>query len=112
MSTDGGFRPVGAVAVGLATLALDGTVLDTWFSAPRLTDSPRSGGTARLSDEEAVGTLGETAARCLGRDDRRGVEVVAGPTQNASVADPGAHPDDGYICVPLLSRPLSTAPYG
>src|SRR5258708_35816768 len=97
MSTDGGFRPVGAVAVGLATLALDGAGRGTWFFAPRLTESPRPGGTARLSDEEAVGTLGETAARCLGRDDRRGVEVVAVRTEIASLQPPATDAHDVYL---------------
>lgn len=30
----------GAIAAGLATIAADGTVLDTWFPAPALTDQP------------------------------------------------------------------------
>ncbi|MBL3749257.1 2,3,4,5-tetrahydropyridine-2,6-dicarboxylate N-succinyltransferase, partial [Mycobacteroides abscessus subsp. massiliense] len=29
----------GAVALGLATIAADGSVLDTWFPAPELTDT-------------------------------------------------------------------------
>ncbi|MGW3037379.1 hypothetical protein ACWDCB_40020, partial [Streptomyces sp. NPDC001178] len=31
---------VGAVAAGLATIAADGTVLDTWFPAPALAEEP------------------------------------------------------------------------
>ncbi|MGW8361490.1 2,3,4,5-tetrahydropyridine-2,6-dicarboxylate N-succinyltransferase, partial [Streptomyces wedmorensis] len=31
-------RTTGAVAAGLATVSGDGTVLDTWFPAPELTD--------------------------------------------------------------------------
>ncbi|MGW3727362.1 hypothetical protein ACWDPP_19895, partial [Streptomyces sp. NPDC000851] len=33
-------RTTGAVAAGLATIAADGTVLDTWFPAPELTAEP------------------------------------------------------------------------
>lgn len=33
-------RTTGAVAAGLATLTEDGTVLDTWFPAPRSPPSP------------------------------------------------------------------------
>ncbi|MGW3032828.1 2,3,4,5-tetrahydropyridine-2,6-dicarboxylate N-succinyltransferase, partial [Streptomyces sp. NPDC001178] len=33
-------RTTGAVAAGLATIAADGTVLDTWFPAPALAEEP------------------------------------------------------------------------
>ncbi|OOK80075.1 putative 2,3,4,5-tetrahydropyridine-2,6-dicarboxylate N-succinyltransferase [Mycobacterium kansasii] len=38
----------GAAGIGLATLAADGSVLDTWFPAPELTESDSSG-TSRLA---------------------------------------------------------------
>ncbi len=34
------YRTTGAVAAGLATIASDGTVLDTWFPAPSWSTSP------------------------------------------------------------------------
>ncbi|MEU1697365.1 hypothetical protein ABZ590_40300, partial [Streptomyces hirsutus] len=48
----------GAVAAGLATLTADGTVLDTWFPAPELSDAPGPSGTERLSAEQAAELLG------------------------------------------------------
>lgn len=39
----------GADATGIANIAMDGTVLDTWYPAPRLTSSPmHPTGTTRL----------------------------------------------------------------
>src|SRR5699024_11274379 len=43
----------GASAVGLATITNDGTVLDTWFPQPKLTEASSTGGTTPLSDAEA-----------------------------------------------------------
>ena len=48
------FVTTGARAIGLATLAADGTVLDTWFPAPELTDGVAASGSTRLSEAEAV----------------------------------------------------------
>jgi 2,3,4,5-tetrahydropyridine-2-carboxylate N-succinyltransferase len=43
----------GAVAVGLATIAEDGTVLDTWFPAPELAAEPGPSGTVVLEGDDA-----------------------------------------------------------
>ena len=43
----------GASGVGLATVTTDGTVLDTWYPQPKLTDGGTAG-TERLSVEEAT----------------------------------------------------------
>ncbi|MFD5580290.1 2,3,4,5-tetrahydropyridine-2,6-dicarboxylate N-succinyltransferase, partial [Streptomyces pseudogriseolus] len=67
----------GAVAAGLATIAADGTVLDTWFPAPELAAEPGPSGTERLSAERAAELLGGGATAAVGPDRRRGVEVVA-----------------------------------
>ena len=66
----------GAVAAGLASIAADGTVLDTWFPAPALTDGSDAAGTGttgtvQLSAAEAVAALGEGAAAALRTDARR-----------------------------------------
>ena len=55
----------------MATLAADGSVLDTWFPAPELGsfDEP---GTVRLSVAEIPVELAELA----GRDEDRGTEIV------------------------------------
>ncbi|KJY23024.1 2,3,4,5-tetrahydropyridine-2,6-carboxylate N-succinyltransferase, partial [Streptomyces sp. NRRL S-444] len=70
-------RTTGAVAAGLATIASDGTVLDTWFPAPELVAGPGPAGTERLTADQAVELLGAAAAKAIRLDAVRDVEVVA-----------------------------------
>ncbi|MEU0883069.1 2,3,4,5-tetrahydropyridine-2,6-dicarboxylate N-succinyltransferase [Lentzea sp. NPDC005914] len=76
-----------AYGIGLATVTPDGTVLDTWYPSPALTEAPaevaaevaaESAGltTTRLSSVEIADALGESAAKLLGEDLERNVEVV------------------------------------
>ncbi|MFF6775135.1 2,3,4,5-tetrahydropyridine-2,6-dicarboxylate N-succinyltransferase [Streptomyces sp. NPDC012637] len=104
-------RTTGAVAAGLATIAGDGTVLDTWFPAPELTDAPGHAGTERLDADAAVNALGEGAAKALGVDARRGVEVVAVRTVIASLDDKPLDAHDAYLRLHLLSHRL-VKPHG
>jgi len=46
----------GARAIGLATLAADGTVLDTWYPAPELAEGIAASGSTRLSAADASPT--------------------------------------------------------
>ena len=96
----------GAVAAGLATLAADGTVLDTWFPAPELLADPGPAGTERLTAERAAELLGPVAAEALGADERRHVEVVAVRTVIASVDDKPLDTHDAYLRLHLLSHRL------
>jgi 2,3,4,5-tetrahydropyridine-2-carboxylate N-succinyltransferase len=100
----------GAHGVGLATVAGDGTVLDTWFPHPKLGE-PGTGGTKRLSREQAVEALGEAAAALLGPDDDRGVEVVAVRTSIARLVAAPADAHDVYLRLHLLSHRL-VQPHG
>ncbi|MER6581357.1 2,3,4,5-tetrahydropyridine-2,6-dicarboxylate N-succinyltransferase [Nonomuraea sp. NPDC001023] len=95
----------GAYGVGLATIADDGTVLDTWFPAPELGEPPATG-TERISAEEA----GELAA-LTGRDAARGVEVVAVRTGVAKLSEPPVDAHDVYLRLHLLSHRL-VRPHG
>ena len=95
----------GAHAIGLATIATDGTVLDTWFPTPQLGDPPVTG-TERLSAEEA----GELAS-LVGPDPARGVEVVAVRTGIAKLSEPPADAHDAYLRLHLLSARL-VRPHG
>ncbi|MGI5270868.1 2,3,4,5-tetrahydropyridine-2,6-dicarboxylate N-succinyltransferase [Nonomuraea sp. CA-218870] len=95
----------GAGGVGLATIAADGTVLDTWFPAPELGDPPVTG-TERLAPEAA----GELAG-LVGPDPARGVEVVAVRTGIAKLSDPPADAHDAYLRLHLLSARL-VRPHG
>jgi 2,3,4,5-tetrahydropyridine-2-carboxylate N-succinyltransferase len=90
----------------LATIADDGTVLDTWFPAPCLVDAPGPAGTERLTAERAAELLGEAVLKTLGPDPRRGVEVVAVRTVIASTEDRPIDAHDVYLRLHLLSYRL------
>ncbi|WP_158885298.1 2,3,4,5-tetrahydropyridine-2,6-dicarboxylate N-succinyltransferase [Amycolatopsis anabasis] len=100
----------GASGVGLATVRPDGTVLDTWFPQPKLREAG-TGGTERLTREQAVEALGEDAAALLGEDSARGVEVVAVRTEIGRLADAPADAHDVYLRLHLLSHRL-VQPHG
>ena len=90
-----------ASGVGLATLAADGTVLDTWFPAPELGGDGPSG-TALLSVAEVPDEL----AALAGRDEDRDTETVVVRTVIASLDDKPADTYDAYLRLHLLSHRL------
>jgi 2,3,4,5-tetrahydropyridine-2-carboxylate N-succinyltransferase len=95
-----------AAGVGLATIAADGSVLDTWFPQPELAaDGPT--GTVRLSVAEVPGELAELT----GRDEDRDVETVAVRTTIASLEDKVTDGYDAYLRLHLLSHRL-VPPHG
>jgi 2,3,4,5-tetrahydropyridine-2-carboxylate N-succinyltransferase len=96
----------GAQGVGLATLASDGSILDTWFPAPELTASGTSA-TTRL----AVSDVSTEQAALLGRDDARGTETIAVHTVIGSLDEVAADAYDAYLRLHLLSHRL-VAPHG
>ncbi|MFD3679346.1 2,3,4,5-tetrahydropyridine-2,6-dicarboxylate N-succinyltransferase [Streptomyces sp. NPDC058613] len=104
-------RTTGAVAAGLATITADGTVLDTWFPAPRLVAEPGPAGTERLTAEQAVELLGATAPKAIRSDAVRGVEVVAVRTVISSLEDKPLDAHDAYLRLHLLSHRL-VKPHG
>ncbi|NDK24397.1 2,3,4,5-tetrahydropyridine-2,6-dicarboxylate N-succinyltransferase [Streptomyces sp. TR1341] len=109
--TDTASRTTGAVAAGLATIASDGTVLDTWFPAPELVAEPGPAGTERLTAERAAELLGGAATAAIGPDARRGVEVVAVRTVIASLDEKPLDAHDTYLRLHLLSHRL-VKPHG
>ncbi|MEU5836785.1 2,3,4,5-tetrahydropyridine-2,6-dicarboxylate N-succinyltransferase [Streptomyces diacarni] len=104
-------RTTGAVAAGLATVAADGTVLDTWFPRPELVAEPGPAGSERLSAERAAELLGESAPQALGEDPRRGVEIVAVRTVISSLEAKPLDAHDVYLRLHLLSHRL-VRPHG
>src|SRR6478609_1838920 len=95
-----------AAGVGLATIAADGSVLDTWFPQPELgADGPT--GTVRLSVAEVPGELAELT----GRDEDRDVETVAVRTTIASLEAKVTDGYDAYLRLHLLSHRL-VPPHG
>ena len=96
----------GASGIGLATIAADGTVLDTWFPAPELGGDGASG-TNRLS----VAEVPEDLAALAERDEARDVETVLVRTTIASLDEKPADAYDAYLRLHLLSHRL-IAPHG
>jgi 2,3,4,5-tetrahydropyridine-2,6-dicarboxylate N-succinyltransferase len=95
-----------AAGVGLATIAADGSVLDTWFPAPELgADGPSA--TVRLSAAEVPDEL----AALTGQDEDRGTETVAVRTVISSLDDKAIDAYDAYLRLHLLSHRL-VAPHG
>ena len=93
-----------AYGIGLATVTPDGTVLDTWYPSPALGDATDLG-TVRVSSAEIAEALGEAAAKLLGEDLERGVEVVGVKV----VIDLEAAPENTYdiwLRLHLLSHRL------
>src|SRR6202020_2874801 len=95
-----------AAGVGLATIAADGSVLDTWFPEPQLGGDGPSG-TVRLSVAEVPDELAELT----GRDEDRDVETVAVRTTIASLDDKATDAYDASLRLPLPSHRLA-APHG
>lgn len=96
----------GAAGIGLATLASDGSVLDTWFPAPELTDAGTTA-TARL----ALSDLPAELAALVGRDDDRSTETIAVRTVIGDLDDQATDAYDAYLRLHLLSHRL-VAPHG
>ncbi|HEY9264825.1 MAG TPA: 2,3,4,5-tetrahydropyridine-2,6-dicarboxylate N-succinyltransferase, partial [Mycobacterium sp.] len=98
-----------ASGVGVATIAADGTVLDTWFPAPELGGDGQAGesGTVRLSVAEVPADL----AALAGRDEERDVETVVVRTVISSLDDKAVDAYDAYLRLHLLSHRL-VAPHG
>ena len=100
------FQTTGARATGLATLAADGTVLDTWFPAPELAGDVAASGSTRLTEAEAVAALSADVAKALSACAVRGTTVVAVRTEIKSLADAPADTHDAYLRRHLLSHRL------
>ena len=101
----------GAEGYGLATVADDGTVLDTWFPAPKLGKPSRPAGTTVLAPEQAGSALGAASVVCIRPDPRRAVAVVAVRTVIEDLAQPPRDAHDAYLRLHLLSHRL-VRPHG
>jgi len=78
-------------------------VLDTWFPDPQLGgEAPGEPGTRALGQHEGPPEL----AGASGRDERRGVRLVAVHAVIGSLADPPADAHDAYLRLHLLSHRL------
>lgn len=88
--------PTKAWGMGLATIAADGTILDTYYPKPQLGASP-------TGDE--VYLMDKNFDALIGKDPRRNVEVKAVRTE-INLADPVSSTPDAYLRLHLLSHLL------
>ncbi|AHI22446.1 2,3,4,5-tetrahydropyridine-2,6-dicarboxylate N-succinyltransferase [Corynebacterium vitaeruminis] len=95
-----------ALAIGLATVTPDGTVLDAWFPAPELADTATTG-TTTLTGAEVSADL----ASLTGVDAARGVERIAVRTEIADLDAAPVDAYDAYLRLHLLSHRL-VKPHG
>ena len=91
----------GARAVGIANIAADGTVLDTWYPQPQLAQPKRSG-TRRLGASDLTPRL----LNLVYIDKDRMVEQVAVETCIADLSKPVIDAHDAYLRLHLLSHRL------
>jgi 2,3,4,5-tetrahydropyridine-2-carboxylate N-succinyltransferase len=85
----------GAWGFGLATIAEDGRVLDTWYPAPAL---------GRPDDRDVEPS--EPLAALAGKDDQRRVRLEVVRTVVGSLADAPADAHDAYLRLHLISHRL------
>jgi 2,3,4,5-tetrahydropyridine-2-carboxylate N-succinyltransferase len=89
-----------------------GTVLDTWYPAPRLgAPDGQPGGTRQIGILEAEGELGPDFGGLVRTDDARGVQVFAVRTVIPDLAAPPVDAHDVYLRLHLLSHRL-VRPHG
>ncbi|MEZ2122292.1 MULTISPECIES: DapH/DapD/GlmU-related protein [unclassified Corynebacterium] len=93
----------GASAVGIANIAMDGTVLDTWYPQPELTVIPPADrGTIRLGASK----LSRRLLSLVKLDEDRMVEQVAVRTVIPDLSAPPTDAHDVYLRLHLLSHRL------
>ena len=102
--------PQRAVGLGLATLALDGTVLDTWYPLPEIVDATDEMAAEAGTVVVPAGELEPSLVDTLGTDEQRGVEVVAVRTVS-DLTGPPVSAYDIYLRLHLLSHRL-VRPHG
>jgi 2,3,4,5-tetrahydropyridine-2-carboxylate N-succinyltransferase len=89
-----------------------GTVLDTWYPAPRLgAPEGQRPGTLQIGILEAEGELGPDVAGLARTDDARGVQVFAVRTVITDLSAPPVDAHDVYLRLHLLSHRL-VRPHG
>lgn len=92
--------PQGARATGIANIAADGTVLDSWYPSVQLADDITHPLTRRVSANE----LSPRLLNLIGMDRDRHVEVVPVRTEIADLSAPAIDAHDVYLRLHLLSH--------
>lgn len=97
---------LGAEGYGLATVADNGTVLDTWFPKPILGGSFAPSRSTVLTAEQASAAFGSRIATCLLPDRRRCVSKIPVRTVIEDLAQAPRDVHDVYLRLHLLSHRL------
>lgn len=92
--------PQGARATGIANIAADGTVLDSWYPSVGLADDISHPHSRRVSANE----LSPRLLNLIGMDRDRHVEVVPVRTEIADLSAPAVDAHDVYLRLHLLSH--------
>ena len=102
-----GDMPIGAEATGIANIAIDGTVLDTWYPSPALIDVAAHD-PAPTARSERVGAhkLSDRFFNLVGLDRDRLVEQVPIHTYIPDLSQPPVDAHDVYLRLHLLSHRL------
>lgn len=99
--------PIGAEATGIANIAMDGTVLDTWYPSPALIDATPSEPPAPASTERvSANELSDRFLNLVGLDRDRLVELVPVRTRIPDLSQPPVDAHDVYLRLHLLSHRL------
>jgi 2,3,4,5-tetrahydropyridine-2,6-dicarboxylate N-succinyltransferase len=103
-------HPSRALGVGLATVAADGTVLDTWYPLPELAEADDGMAEEPGTVVVPAGELEPSLVDTLGTDHDRDVEVIAVRTV-ADLTGPPSSAYDVYLRLHLISHRL-VPPHG
>ena len=102
--------------MGIANIAIDGTVLDTWFPSPRLLTGPDAEGLTNGTVRLGAADIPNSFLRLIKMDQDRMVEQIAVRTIVADLSAPPADAHDVYLRLHLLShrmvKPLSLSTQG
>ena len=92
----------GALGVGIANIAMDGTILDTWYPEPQLSDNAGPSGSVRLGAQH----LSPKMLSLVRIDEDRMVEQIAVETRIEDLSKPAVDAHDVYLRLHLLSHRL------
>lgn len=93
----------GAQAIGIANIAMDGTILDTWFPAPELIDGD---GLTPGSERLGAADLPDSLLRLVRLDQDRLVEQIAVRTTITDLQAEAVDTHDVYLRLHLISHRL------
>lgn len=97
---------MGAQAIGIANIAIDGSVLDTWFPEPKLLEFAENNGREAHNERLGAQELSPRMLSLVGLDEDRMVEHIAVRTTIPDLSQPPVDAHDAYLRLHLLSHRL------